>query len=70
MFQYGQLSNALFRVEHQHSDGSWGEMEPQDPHDPEDPERGWQKGHIYICRACNETVRISAELPEGEAASG
>jgi len=57
-------------VEHQHSDGSWGELELQDPHAPEDPERGWGKGHIYVCRSCKETVRISAEATEDEAGAG
>lgn len=65
MFQYGQLGNALFRVEHQHSDGSWGAMEPEEAaehHDPaaHDPEREWQRGHVYICRSCGERVRVSA----------
>jgi hypothetical protein len=71
MFQYGQLSNALFQVQHQHSDGSWGTMEPEgDPHDPAslDPEQQWQRGHVYVCRSCEERVRI--QVPEGEPPTG
>jgi hypothetical protein len=67
MFQYGQLSNALFYVQHQHSDGSWGTMVPEpepdpehEPHDPAqlDPEQEWQRGHVYVCQSCEERVRI------------
>ncbi len=73
MFQYGQLENALFHVEHQHSDGSWGVLVPEgDPHDPAqgDPERDWQKGHVYVCMSCEERVRVSVPPTEGEAAGG
>jgi hypothetical protein len=65
MFQYGQLSNTLFNVQHQHSDGSWGTMVPEhDPHDPAqlDPELEWQRGHVYVCTSCQERVRVS--IPE------
>jgi hypothetical protein len=65
MFQYGQLSNTLFHLEHQHSDGTWASMEPETkPHDPADidPEREWERGHVYICRSCQERVRVS--IPE------
>jgi hypothetical protein len=72
MFQYGQLGNALFQVQHQHSDGSWGTMEPeeQEHHDPaeHDPEREWERGHVFICRSCGERVRVT--MPEGDAPTG
>ena len=67
MFQYGQLSNTLFYVQHQHGDGQWGNMIPEQdpdpehaPHDPAqlDPEQEWQRGHIYVCESCHERVRI------------
>lgn len=60
MFQYGALAEGL-RVEHQHSDGSWSEMEPAEAHDPadRDPEREWERGHVYVC-ACGEAVRVMA----------
>jgi hypothetical protein len=65
MFQYGQLSNTLFHVEHQHSDGTWASMDPVNaPHDPADidPEKEWDRGHVYICNSCQERVRVS--IPE------
>jgi hypothetical protein len=69
MFQYGQRSNVLFEVEHQHSDGSWGRLAPEDAgqhHDPagHDPEQQWQRGHVYVCLSCEERVRIK-EPEEG-----
>ena len=73
MFQYGQLGNALFQVEHQHADGSWSPMELEadaEHHDPvaHDPERGWLRGHVYLCRPCGERVRVSASEQEQRAA--
>jgi hypothetical protein len=31
-----------------------------EPHDPAelDPEQEWQRGHVYVCSACQERVRI------------
>ena len=37
MFQYGQRSNVLFEVEHQHSDGSWGRLAPEENREHHDP---------------------------------
>ncbi len=76
MFQYGQLSNTLFFVQHQHEDGSWGTMTPEqpdpehEPHDPAqlDPEQEWQRGHIYVCESCEERVRIM--VPEEQRPNG
>ena len=59
---YGQPSAALFRVEHQHNDGTWSTLEAveHDPHDPaeSDPERDWDRGHVYVCTSCQERVRV------------
>ncbi len=72
MFQYGQLGNALFQIEHQHSDGSWGALdrEADEEHHgsaAHDPERDWSRGHIYVCRSCGERVRVSASKEEERA---
>jgi len=32
-----------------------------------DPERDWNRGHVYICPRCAESVRISASDAQGEA---
>jgi hypothetical protein len=65
MFQLGQLAGRGLVLEHRHSDGSWGRMEPEpEHHDPaqHDPEEGWQRGRIFVCRACEEEVRVT--IPE------
>jgi hypothetical protein len=66
MFQYGIVASGL-QVEHQHADGSWVELEPQDVRDPSevDPERDWNRGHVYICPRCAESVRISPSDAQG-----
>lgn len=73
MFQSGPLSEPLFAVQHQHGDGTWAPMEPEGDHlDPaeHDPERDWLRGHVYICRACKERVRIAAPKSEGSTEAG
>jgi hypothetical protein len=65
MFQLN--SELLLRLEHRHSDGSWSRLEPDTSHhDPaeHDPERGWAKGRIYRCRACDEQVRVIDDTAE------
>jgi hypothetical protein len=36
-------------------------MEPRDPHDAAelDAERAWDRGHVYVCARCQETVRVT-----------
>jgi hypothetical protein len=64
---YGQPSAALFRVEHQHNDGTWSTLQPADhePHDSAeyDPERDWDRGHVYVCTSCQERVRVLGPRP-------
>jgi hypothetical protein len=70
MFRYGDMTGALFQVEHRHSDGTWSRLEPvtHDPHDQAgaDPEREWDRGHVFVCTRCQETVRIVAPAAAGE----
>lgn len=72
MFRYGQSTGALFRLEHQHDDGTWSRLEQvtRDPHDQADfdPERDWDRGHVYVCSSCGERVRAAA--PAGAEGSG
>jgi hypothetical protein len=58
---FNQLAELSLRLEHRHSDGSWGELK-RSHHDPadHDPERDWAKGAIYSCTTCDEQVRVSA----------
>ena len=71
MFQYGSVAEGL-KVQHRHADGSWVTMEPQDVLDPAelDPEREWNRGHVFVCPRCEESVRITppADQPEVPAA--
>jgi hypothetical protein len=66
MMPYSQLLAHSMLVEHQHSDGSWGRLEPSPAHDvaERDPERAWQQGRIYQCTTCSEQVRVT--IPEDE----
>jgi hypothetical protein len=60
---YGQIAEMTLRLEHRHSDGSWGKFE-RAHHDAadHDPERSWVKGEaIYMCTTCDEVVRVTAE---------
>jgi hypothetical protein len=57
------IADDSFVVEHRHSDGSWGRMEGRpEHHDPaqHDPEQGWQYGHVFVCKSCEEEVRIGS----------
>jgi hypothetical protein len=65
MFQYGQLAGGL-RLEHRHDDGSSAPMEPADRREPSDPERDWQRGHVFVCTRCNETVLVATDEPGPE----
>lgn len=67
MFQLNATAQ-LLNLEHRHSDGSWSPLEPRpSPHDPAelDPERDWANGQIYVCKSCNEEVRITSRADEG-----
>ena len=59
---YGRILEEQLRLEHRHSDGSWGTFE-RAHHDPadHDSERVWAKGKIvYSCTSCDELVRVDA----------
>jgi hypothetical protein len=55
-----RMGEALFRLEHRHSDGRWERLEPREAHDPAalDPEKAWEGGRIYACPTCDEQVRV------------
>ena len=50
-----------YRVEHEHPDGSWGQMveDERPPHDAAetDPERGWMQ-RTFRCVSCGEVMRL------------
>jgi hypothetical protein len=60
-----RLLELQYRVEHEHADGSWGQMveEERPPHDAAeiDPERGWSLRRVFRCTACNEVVAVAPD---------
>jgi hypothetical protein len=60
-----------WNLEHRHADGSWSRLEPvREAHDPAetDPERSWTSAvRLFICRSCDEEVRIRTDEPDAEA---
>ncbi len=56
-----RVREAMMRLEHRHSDGSWSRLEPRPQHhDPteHDPERRWADGQLYACPSCDEEVFV------------
>jgi hypothetical protein len=51
---------AELTLEHRHNDGTWGALEPVH-HDPadHDPERDWGRAELFVCKSCEEQVRVS-----------
>ena len=68
MFQYGMVAGGL-NIKHQHADGSWADMESRDAHDAAefDEERDWQRGHVYVCSVCDETIAVAPPDREADA---
>ena len=60
------LQEYQYRVEHQHNDGSWSELEesPGHRHDPaaHDPERDWAQ-RTFRCVSCGEVMRLLSRKP-------
>ncbi|MFL5675589.1 MAG: hypothetical protein ACJ779_11320 [Chloroflexota bacterium] len=58
---FGRTAELALRIQHRHSDGTWGQLEPRSHHDSadHDPERGWSSGAtIYVCKTCDEEVMV------------
>ena len=54
---------SMYRIEHRHRDGAWGEMREVEsrPHHTapdHDPERSWGIRRIFRCTSCDESVAI------------
>ena len=57
-----RIQQLQYRIEHQHGDGSWGEMvEMPAHHDPadHDPERDWSLRRIFRCTSCARTLIVT-----------
>jgi hypothetical protein len=68
---FDRITEASLRLEHRHSDGSWGRFE-RSHHDAadHDQERDWSKGKIvYACTRCDEIVRVDVPPDEPGASS-
>ena len=56
-----RIQQLQYRIEHEHGDGSWGEMIEHPAHnDPaaHDPERGWSLHRTFRCSTCGDTVTL------------
>ena len=49
-----------FRLSHRHSDGTWADLEPRPVVDPaeRDPEPHWGGAQLFVCKTCDEQVRV------------
>jgi hypothetical protein len=58
-----RLLQLQYSVEHEHADGSWGELTEEEsaPHDSaeHDPERAWSLRRIFRCASCGERVALT-----------
>jgi hypothetical protein len=68
-----RIQQLQYRVEHEHSDGSWGQLVEQPAHHDaadHDPERGWSLRRIFRCTTCDEVMAITptedAPSPDAE----
>jgi hypothetical protein len=67
-----RIIQASFRIQHNHDDGSLGEMvEDRSHHAPadHDPEADWQRERVFRCTSCAESMTILAD-DRGVARSG
>jgi hypothetical protein len=59
---FGRVNELSLRLQHRHSDGTWGALEPRASHHDSaahDPERDWATGTIYACTTCDEEVHVA-----------
>ena len=57
---FGRTAELALRIQHRHSNGTWGDLEPRSHHDvaDHDPEKEWAEGTIYVCKVCDEAVHV------------
>jgi hypothetical protein len=57
---FGRISELSLRLQHRHSDGTWGSLERREHSDvaDHDPEREWATGEVYACTTCDEEVHV------------
>ena len=56
-----RLAEMVLRIEHQHADGTWGELVEDRSHHAaadHDPERLWGIRRIFQCMSCPEKVTV------------
>ena len=56
-----RLLQLQYRVEHEHSDGSWGQLVEDRSRDASanDPERSWALRRIFRCTTCGDVVTLT-----------
>ena len=56
---FAATSFEIGKIQHGHNDGSWHDMEQVEPESSgQDPERGWLRGRIFRCTACEDEIRV------------
>ena len=56
-----RIVEMALRIEHRHSDGSWGELQEERTADSpanHDPERAWGFRRIFRCTSCGDAVTV------------
>jgi hypothetical protein len=57
---FGRISELSLRLQHRHSDGTWGSFVQREHSDvaDHDPEYEWARGEVYACTSCDEEVHV------------
>jgi hypothetical protein len=62
---FASISLEVARIQHDHGNGEWHDMVDVTEHanaTSQDPERGWLRGRIFRCVACEDEIRV--QTPE------
>ena len=70
---FGRISELALRIQHRHTDGTWGdaraELGSTTTRPTTIPSGSWATGTIYLCKTCDEEVAGRARLAERSDAS-
>lgn len=61
---FASRSLEIAQIQHDHGSGEWHDMVDvtEQSSTTEDPERGWLRGRIFKCSACEDSIRV--QMPE------
>ena len=57
---FASRSYEVSRIQHDHGGGEWHDMVDVTDNSSaqQDPERGWLRGRIFRCSACQDEIRV------------